>query len=218
MQSLHGPIDRRRIKGAESRRLIVQAAIACIATQGLSNTTLDRVADRAGVSRTLVVFHFKSKVGLLTEVLNFLGARYSEGWDATIAAGGLSTMEKILRLLDYDIRFASENPEFLSAWHAFWGEANGNSLYRELSFPRDRRYARDVHQLLATLFEEGGYDQSNLTPAQNGINAMLFGFWVEAHLNPGADDYHKGMAAVRLFLSKVFRKHPLPPTNAPASI
>jgi AcrR family transcriptional regulator len=205
------------MRGEESRRLIVQAAIACIATQGLSNTTLDRVADRTGVSRALVVFHFKSKSGLLTEVLDFLGTRYSEGWDATIAAGGASTIEKILRLLDYDVRFASENPEFLSAWHAFWGEANGNSLYRELSFPRDRRYAQDIHQLLATLFEEGGYDQSDLTPAQTGINAMLFGLWVEAHLNPGADDYRKGMAAVRLFLSKVFPNHPLPLTNATAS-
>jgi AcrR family transcriptional regulator len=170
------------------------------------------------VSRALVVFHFKSKNGLLTEVLEILGARYSKGWDAAIAAGGASTIEKLLRLLDYDVRFATEHPEFLSAWHAFWGEGKGNSLYRELSVPRDERYAHDTRQLLAVLVEEGGYDRNDLTPIHTVLTAVLFGLWVEYHLHPGPDDYRKGMAAVRLFLSKVFPKHPLPPAHATAAI
>ena len=213
---LHKPTDRRRIKGEASRRLILQAAIACIATQGLSNTTLDRVAEGAGVSRALVIFHFKSKRGLLAEVLDFLGGRYTEGWDVAIAEGGASTMEKLLRLLDYDVGFASEHPEYLSTWYAFWGEANGNSLYHELSFPRDKRYADDVRRLLASLIEEGGYDQSNLTALRMGITAMLFGLWIEAHLNPSPDNYREGMAAVRLFCSNAFPKHQLPPAPARA--
>jgi AcrR family transcriptional regulator len=211
MQALPKADDRRRLKGKESRQLILQSAITCIATQGLSFTTLDRVAERAGVSRALVVFHFKSKSGLLKEVLGFLGARYGVGRDAVTTVSEASTMEKLLQLLDYDVRFASENPEFLSAWHAFWGEAKGNLLYRELSVPRDERYARETNQLITTLIEEGGYDQNELLPLHTGLTAMLFGLWVESHLNSGPDDYSKGMAAVRLFLSKAFPKHPLPP-------
>jgi AcrR family transcriptional regulator len=214
MQSLPKAEDRRRLKGKESRQIILWAAISCIANRGLSNTTLDRVADGAGVSRALVVFHFKSKSGLLKDVLDFLGARYSEGWDKIRMLDGASTMEKLLQLLDYDVRFASENPEFLSAWHAFWGEAKGNLLYHELSAPRDERYARDTNQLITTLIEEGGYDQNELLPLQTGLTAMQFGLWVESHLNPGPDDYSKGMAAVRLFLNKAFPKHPLPPALA----
>jgi len=211
MPALPKADDRRRLRGKESRQIILQAAISCIANRGLSNTTLDRVADGAGVSRALVVFHFKSKSGLLKDVLDFLGARYSEGWDKIRKLDGASTMEKLLQLLDYDVRFASENPEFLSAWHAFWGEAKGNLLYHELSVPRDQRYARDTNQLIATLIEEGSYDENELLPLQTGLTAMLFGLWVESHLNPGTDDYSKGMAAVRLFLSKTFPRHPLPP-------
>jgi AcrR family transcriptional regulator len=201
------------MKGEESRRVIVQAAITCIASQGLSNTTLDRVAEGAGVSRALVVFHFKSKNGLLSEVLDYLGDRYSKGWDAVIAADSESTMEKLLRVFEYDLRFANENPAYLSTWHAFWGEANGSSLYRERSFPRDERYARDIGDLLAAFVAEGDYDPDELVAAQNGIYAMLFGLWTDAHLNPTGDNYGKGMAAIRLFLGKMFPRHPLPATG-----
>ena len=218
MQELPKADDRRRLRGKESRQIILQAAISCIASRGLSNTTLDRVADGAGVSRALVVFHFKSKSGLLKDVLEFLGAGYSEGWDEIKKLDGASTMEKLLQLLDYDVRFSTENPEFISAWHAFWGEAKGNLLYHELSVPRDERYARDTNQLIATLIEEGGYDENELLPLQTGLTAMQFGLWVESHLNPGPDDYSKGMDAVRLFLSKTFPKHPLPPAVTASTI
>jgi hypothetical protein len=39
---------------------------------------------------------------------------------------------------------------------------------------------------------------------------MLFGFWVESHLNPGPDDYNRYMKAARLFLARVFPNQPLP--------
>lgn len=201
-------IDKRRIRGQESRQLILHAAISCIATQGLSKTTLDRVAEGAGVSRGLVVFHFKSKNGLLVEVLNSLGDQYNEGWQAALSSGEASTMEKLLRLLEFDVRFASENPDLISTWHAFWGEVRGNSLYHDLSLPRDEEYALDTRKLLSTLIDEGGYDPADLNPLHTGLTAMLFGLWVESHLNPGADDYRKGTTAVQLFLSKAFPKHP----------
>jgi AcrR family transcriptional regulator len=51
--------DKRRVRGEESRKLILKAAVDSIATMGLGKLTLDRVADRAGISRGLVVFHIK---------------------------------------------------------------------------------------------------------------------------------------------------------------
>ena len=71
-------IDKRRARGQESRSHILQSAISSIAEQGLGNLTLDRVAGRAGMSRGLVVFHFKSKSKLVEEVLNYLGKQYAD--------------------------------------------------------------------------------------------------------------------------------------------
>jgi AcrR family transcriptional regulator len=201
--------DKRRARGDETRLRILKSTISTIGSQGLSNLTLDRVAEHAGVSRALVVFHFKSKHLLIKEGLEYLGRTYSEGWDAMAANTEGTTMERILRLIDYDLRFPSEHPEYLSAWAAFWGEARGNTLYREHAVPRDQRYANELRELLADFISDEGYPLDELPSIITGINAMQFGFWVESHLDPKVDDYHTGTAAIRLFLAKVFPNHEL---------
>jgi len=210
MEATQKPADRRRIRGEESRKLILQAAISSIAALGLSPMTLDRVAERADVSRALVVFHFKSKNNLIGEVLHYLGNQYSSGWDAVVNDNKGSSMLKILRLVDYDIRFACENPQYVSAWHAFWGESKGNLLYHEFAVPRDERYEGEIKQLLAQVIDEGGYDKRELPSITTGLFAMMFGIWIESHLNPGPDDYDRNTKAARLFLSKVFPGQSLP--------
>jgi len=207
MPAMHQSNDRRRIRGAESRQAIIEAAIACIATRGLCTTTLDRVAERAQVSRALVVFHFKSKSRLLIDVLDHLSSEYSGGWDAVLAHEDTTPSDTVLRLLEYDVRFASEKPDFLSVWHAFWGEAKGSTLYREIIFPRDERYARDLRDVLGALVKQGGYDEVDPKAVETGIWAMLFGLWLNAHLNPTADHYSHSMHALHVYLGSVFPRH-----------
>jgi TetR/AcrR family transcriptional repressor of bet genes len=202
--------DGRRAKGEESRRIILRSAVSSIAKMGLGSTTLDSVAGIANVSRALVIFHFKSKNQLFKEVLEYLGRRFSEGWDHLVETREGTTMEKILKLVEYDIQFAVDNPEYISAWHAFWGESKGNSLYHELSAPRDYRYEDELERLLSVYIAEEGYDQSELKSITDGLGAMLFGLWVEFHLAPEKTNSKRGLAAVRLFLSKVFPNKPLP--------
>ncbi len=207
MQTAQPTTDRRRIRGEESRQAIIEGAIDCIASRGLRGTTLDTVAERAKVSRPLVVFHFKSKNRMLIDVLNDLGTRFSAGWNAALADESGSAGDRLLRVLEYDVRFASDHPQYLSVWHAFWGEAKGSTLYREVSFPRDRRYMNDVHRLLRALIEEGGYDDIDVAALDKGIGAMLFGLWFDAHLNPSPDQYSVGMRAVRTYLGRLFPRH-----------
>ena len=199
--------DRRRKRGAESRQAIIQAAIDSIATRGMCATTLDAVAERAQVSRALVVFHFKSKNRMLVDVLKYLEAEYSAGWDAILAGQDATPSETILRLLEYDVRFGSDRPDYLSVWNAFWGEANGNTLYREVILPRDERYGKDLRDLLGALIEEGGYDGVDAEAMQAGIIAMMFGLWLNAHVNPTPDYYQRSMHVLLTYLSSAFPRH-----------
>ncbi len=207
MQSTQQTADGRRLRGEQSKQAIIEGAIDCIASQGLRGTTLDAVAERAKVSRALVVFHFKSKNGMLVGVLNYLGARFSAGWDAILADHRGPVSARLLRLLEYDVRFVCDYPQYVSVWHAFWGQAMGSKLYREMSFPRDRQYARDRRDLLRALVEEGDDNDVDLAALDKGINAMLFGLWFDAYLNPSADHYAVGMRAVRAYLAGLFPRH-----------
>jgi TetR/AcrR family transcriptional repressor of bet genes len=202
--------DKRRIKGAETKRLLIQSAISTIATAGLSKLTLDKVAESVGVSRANVIFHFKTKSLLIEHVLLFLGNTYQQGRERAVSGKSETTMEKILTILDYDISFACNNPQYISAWHAFWGESRGNDMYRNLSVPRDKGYAQDLKKLLSILIQEKNYKKSELPEISATLTAILFGLWVKVHLNPESGDLKNGKKSVRLFLSKVFSKHTVP--------
>jgi TetR/AcrR family transcriptional repressor of bet genes len=203
-------VDKRRVRGEESRKLILKAAVDSIATFGLSKLTLDQVAERVGISRGLVVFHFKSKDNLIEEVLSYLGRQYHSGWEAILNGEAKSDMDKLVRLIDYDIRFAHENPNYLSAWHAFWGEAKGNVLYQEQEGQREKGYSRDMEHLLAKISGDGEYDRNELSLVSRGLFVMMFGIWVQLHLNPGPNDYEINRKSVRLFLSRMFPNTEIP--------
>ena len=192
------------MRGEESRKVILQSAIDSIAAFGLGSMTLDRVAERAGISRGLVVFHFKSKSKLLEEVLNYLGKQYEKGWNEVSETEADSAIEKVLALIDYDIRFAYENPKYVSAWHAFWGEAKGNMLYHNISFPRDISREDQLEELISSALKEQGGDSAEAGTITMGITAMMFGVWVESHLNPDSNDCDRYMQVARFFLKKCF--------------
>ena len=207
MQPLQKVTDKRRLKGEKTKQAIIKAAIACIARQGLHDATLERVAQKAKVSKALVAFHFKSKTGMLAAVLIHQETVFENGWDAILAGNSISTSEKLLELLEYDVRFSVEHRDFISVWHAYWGEAKGSSLYRKLSRPRDERYESDVRRLLSNLTEEGTYDDINVTAVERGINAMMFGIWRDSHLTHGPNDYNNGIQAMYVYLHKLFPQH-----------
>jgi TetR/AcrR family transcriptional repressor of bet genes len=207
MPATHRSTDRRRRRGAESRQAIIEAAIACIATRGLCATTLDRVAERARISRALVVFHFKSKSRMLVDVLNHLSSEYSTGWDAILADRDATPSETMLRLLEYDVGFGTDRPDYLSVWNAFWGEARGSTLYREVILPRDERYGADLRAVLDKLIEEGEYGSVDAKAVETGLMAMLFGLWLRAHLKPAPDHHDQSMHALHVYLASVFPRH-----------
>ena len=210
MSAAEKTVDKRRVRGEESRKLILKAAVDSIATMGLGKLTLDRVADRVGISRGLVVFHFKSKDNLIEEVLSYLGRQYHGGWESVLNGEAQSDIDKLMRLIDYDIRFACDNPKYVSAWHAFWGEAKGNVMYQEQAGQREKGYARDMEHLLEKISGDGEYDKQELSLVTRGLFAMMFGIWVQQHLDPGPNDYELNTNTVRLFLGRVF-----PNTNIP---
>jgi TetR/AcrR family transcriptional repressor of bet genes len=170
----------------------------------LRNTTLDTVAERAKVSRSLVVFHFKSKNKMHIDLLNYLGAQFGAGWDAVLANGHGTPGERLLKLLEFDVGFASQHPKFLAVWFAFWGQAKGSTLYHEVGFPRDRRYKQDVRDLLQELVKAGANDHVDVPALNKGIEAMLFGLWLDAHLHPSPDHHAVGMRAIKAYLSTLF--------------
>ncbi len=63
-------------KGARQADAILDAAVRCLASDGYSGTSLQRVADEAGVQKRMVVYYFGSRTGLIEAVVERIGERF----------------------------------------------------------------------------------------------------------------------------------------------
>lgn len=77
---------------ASTRRRLFDAAVVLIAEQGFSATTVDEIADRAGVAKGTVYYNFASKNVLYEELLrdgmDLLAGSLRRAAHATVTAGG----------------------------------------------------------------------------------------------------------------------------------
>ena len=198
--------DKRKEKGKERRKIIIDAAINCIATRGLCDTTLDRVAQMANVSRTLVVFHFKSKKEMLTIVLEEIASKYNTQWETILENTNNNCAEKrLLELIQYDLELPIKKPELISVWHTFWGEAKG--LYKEFNAVRDEKYSRDLNELIDKITKNGNYKDVDAKQVTSGLEAMILGFWWTAHVNPRNYHYKTNMKIIKSYLQLNFPNH-----------
>ena len=69
----------RKLSRDARRKPLMQATIEVVA-RGYARATLTEVAGRAGLSRGLVNFHFKTKKLLPGETLGYMSVEYRENW------------------------------------------------------------------------------------------------------------------------------------------
>jgi AcrR family transcriptional regulator len=68
--------SRRRPRGAEVRERVLQAALECFGAFGYEGSSTRAVAERAGVSHTLLLYHFASKEQLWRSTMDDVVTRY----------------------------------------------------------------------------------------------------------------------------------------------
>jgi AcrR family transcriptional regulator len=72
------PRMRQDEKSAETRRRLLDAAVACLVERGYANTTGSEIAERAGLSRGAQLYHFPTKEDLLVGAVNHLFELFTE--------------------------------------------------------------------------------------------------------------------------------------------
>ena len=73
-------------KSENTRNAILDAAIACFYEFGYNNTTTDKIAKEAGVSRGAMLHHFPSKIDIVRAAVDHLHAKRLKAFRNSIAA------------------------------------------------------------------------------------------------------------------------------------
>lgn len=94
-----------RRKRGEPRRLLLEAARDLFSSQGYSGTSTREIAERAGVSETLMFRYFGSKVGLFREALVAPFVEFVEDFNAKWQSGSNADLdvEELSRLFIGDL-------------------------------------------------------------------------------------------------------------------
>ena len=115
---------------AQARRdQLILATIKCIATKGLSGTTMADITTEAGLSLGIVNLHFKSKEKLLIDTLRYISDEYTSGLDKIFNDQSKTVQEKIIAWVSYDFSRKITDRNKLAVWFAFWGETKSRPTY-----------------------------------------------------------------------------------------
>lgn len=100
-----------------TRTKLYEAAVTLIAEQGFSATTVDEIAERAGVAKGTVYYNFKSKTELFEELLRhgvgLLTASLRSAADETAERGG-TRVEALDAMIRAGLVFIDRYPAFTS--------------------------------------------------------------------------------------------------------
>lgn len=196
----------RKASRAFRREQLIEATIATIARKGLSQTTLTDVAMAAGVSHGLVNFHFQSKERLLAETLRFMSEEHRKTWSEAVAAAGHRPDARLNALIQCEFTDGGQTPDRLTAWCAFWGEAQNRPLYLEQCGDNDRAHIEAFDAACRSLIADGHYD---LQPerAARILRLTIEGMWLELMFS--AKPYTSGEALLTAFTcaSSLFPRH-----------
>lgn len=161
-----------------TRARIIDAVVDSVAAHGISGTTLATVAKGAGVSQGVLVFHFATKEGLLTETLRRLSEEYRAAWEP--ALGHEDPLDRVLGLVRADFSPGVSARRKLALWFAFWGEAGAQPLFSAIcAQSEETRYAAMVAACEALRARYGTPDPVLLA---NAIDATTDGLWLQMHI------------------------------------
>ena len=102
------PVKRSRIQ-TENRAAIAQAALDVFSTDGYRGATIDRIAERAGMSKTNLLYYFPSKEDIYREVIEQTVEEWLEPFAAIDPEG--EPVEELRRYITIKLHLSETAPE-----------------------------------------------------------------------------------------------------------
>ncbi|MCR9219079.1 MAG: TetR family transcriptional regulator C-terminal domain-containing protein [Alphaproteobacteria bacterium] len=202
------PVVKDRSERAETRRgAILDAALHVVAEHGLSATTMERVALKAGVSPGTVTFHFARKEALLLAALDHVAAGFETARREALAAAGDDPAQALDALVDVSFDPTVSAPQHIAVWTAFWGEAKARRIYRERVGAADAAYYGDLKRLVRAVLARRPGASAGAREADAlalGFAGVIDGLWQEALVAGRRFDRAAARALARAYLTAVF--------------
>ena len=113
MATSASPKNKRIELGEQSREIILDVATRLMSARGYEGASISAIAKESGLPASSIYWHFSSKVGVLTAVMDRGNARfYAEAASMEIPSDG-SYFDRVLAIFQQGITLLEANPDFV---------------------------------------------------------------------------------------------------------
>ena len=156
---------------------LVRATYRLISSKGIERTTLQEIADAAGLSKAMTVYYFKTKENLILAAIRWVLARVAERMTTAVASVD-PPEEKVQAMIDAIFVDPRRNRDFYLAYTALIGEAARNQRFNELNATfqsiMNTAYADLIRAGEGTTFAVDSVEESAM-----GVRALIDGFFLQ---------------------------------------
>lgn len=162
---------------AAPQEALVRAAYRLIGSKGIDRTTLQDIADAAGVSKALAVYYFQTKENLLLAAIRWVLARVTERMTTALASVE-APEERVRAMIDTIFVDPRRNRSFYLAYTALIAEAARNERFNELN----TTFRSIMNAAYADLIRSGDgavFLVDNVEEAAMGVRALIDGLFLQ---------------------------------------
>ncbi|MCP4327439.1 MAG: TetR family transcriptional regulator [Alphaproteobacteria bacterium] len=197
-------VQTRVLKKTKHRQMLVEAAADIIAENGITNTSVTRIIEKAGLSRGMVHLHFDSKDALLVEVARDMSRQYYAKLDCFLAQAGPLPQQKLETIVAADLSEQILNRRWVNIWHAIRSEARSQNAFMIYSDTRDDALRDMIFEACCQLSGENKKRAVIARDAMNGTIALLEGMWTDFFLHSDAFNRKAAKRIVFRFMAALF--------------
>lgn len=158
------------------RRQLIDATIASIHEEGLSNTTIQRISRRAGLSSGIVAHYFQDKAGLLEATMRSLSEDLRRAVVPRLRAAR-TPEERLFAIIDANFASEMSTPAVEAVWLSFWGQVRQAPNLARIQRVYERRMLSNLLFALRPLLSREDAQQ-----VAKGLAALIDGLWVKCAL------------------------------------
>lgn len=195
-----------RRESQESRReQLVNAAYVVALRSGIAGVTLRAVAEEAGVSHGLLVFHFERKDEVIAALLDRVLATTAMLQLSEDEAGPERAPDRVRALLRRELERVARDPQGMRVFFEYWALGVREPAIRRKIAEALERYRAAFRTLAEDMLPSGASAGTDMTPdALAAIAVSLVNGWaVQMMIDPQRFDTRAYLAAVETLLGRL---------------
>lgn len=153
----------------DNREMILETALDLFYARGYDAVGVQEIAERSGVTKPTLYYYFKSKYGLLEQLLENRGTPFLEELRRVGEYHG-ELKETLCAMAETTVSFAGREPKMAALFIALYHSARGNEAYRAV-----RPMVLELQRTVENVFDSAASDLGNMHGRQRQFSVGFIG-------------------------------------------